>query len=71
VSREDLDALFREVALEAHRRRHGYVTCAMIMARDVISVTSDATSERARTLLAEHALRVLPVVVERGVWSAL
>lgn len=62
VSREDLDALFREVALEAHRRRHGKVTCAMIMARDVVGVTPDDTPERARALLHEHALRVLPVL---------
>lgn len=62
VSREDLDALFREVALEAHWRRRGAVTCATIMARDVVGVGPDDPVERAHALLVEHRLRMLPVL---------
>ncbi len=62
VSREDLDALFREVALEAHWRKRGAVTCATIMARDLVSVGPDDTVEHAHDLLVEHRLRMLPVL---------
>jgi len=62
VSREDLDALFREVALEAHWRRRGAVTCATIMARDIVSVAPDDSLDHARATLIEHHLRMLPVL---------
>ncbi len=62
VSREDLEALFREVALEAHWRRRGAITCATLMARDIVSVGPDDSLERAHALLIEHRLRMLPVV---------
>ncbi len=36
VSRDDLDALFRQVEAQAHRRLHGEIRCEKIMSRDII-----------------------------------
>jgi CBS domain-containing membrane protein len=64
VSREDLDALFREVELQAHQRLHTQIRCGDVMSRDVISVDSHQSAESALAWLREHDLRVAPVVDE-------
>lgn len=66
VSREDLDALFRQVELQAHRRIHSKILCEDIMSRDVISVQADQTAESALAYLQRHDLRTAPVVDARG-----
>ncbi|RZJ77048.1 MAG: HPP family protein, partial [Brevundimonas sp.] len=38
VSREDLDALFRQVELQTHKRIHSQILCGEIMSRDVITL---------------------------------
>ncbi len=66
IDRADLDALLREVELQALMRQRGDMACADIMSRDVITVTVDATPEKARALLLDHDLRTLPVIGPEG-----
>lgn len=65
VSREDLDALFREVELQAHRRLHAEILCVDIMSRDVVAVEVGQSAASALALLREHDLRIAPLVDER------
>jgi CBS domain-containing membrane protein len=62
VSREDLDALFRQVELKAHRRLHAQIQCGDIMSRDVIAVERLQSAESALEILSKHDLRIAPVV---------
>jgi len=62
VSREDLDALFRQVEVQAHRRLHGAIVCGDIMSRHVVSLSADASQADARALLAGHDFRSAPVL---------
>lgn len=66
ISRDDLDALLREVEQEALLRQHGALRCADVMSRDVITVTTQATPEEARRLLLQHNIRTLPVLGADG-----
>ncbi|MGE0667982.1 MAG: HPP family protein [Sphingomonadales bacterium] len=66
IDRDDLDSLFREVEVQAHRRLHGEISCAAIMSRDVITVSAGNSATMARALLRVHALGVLPVVDDDG-----
>nr|WP_280518970.1 HPP family protein [Shinella curvata] len=66
ISRADLDVLLRKVELQALMRQRGDLTCADIMSRDVVTVTSDASAEEARRQLLEHDIRTLPVVDNEG-----
>jgi CBS domain-containing membrane protein len=66
VSREDLDALFREVESQASQRIHAKIRCEEIMSRDVISVTLDQTSSSALAFMRAHDLRTAPVVDRQG-----
>lgn len=62
VSREDLDALFREVELQAHKRIHSRILCEDIMSRDVIAVDLEQTAASALAFLRSHDLRTAPVI---------
>lgn len=62
VSREDLDALFRQVELQAHKRIHSRILCEDIMSRDVIAVDLNQTSASALAFLRSHDLRTAPVI---------
>src|SRR5690606_5795906 len=66
VSREDLDALFRRVEVQAHRRLHTGIPCADIMSRDVISLFAGEPADSALAKLHAHDLRTAPVVDIRG-----
>lgn len=66
VSREDLDALFRQVEVQAHRRLHGEIRCADIMSRHIVSLSPDDSQTHARDLLAGHDFRSAPVLDEDG-----
>lgn len=66
VSREDLDALFRQVELAAHKRLHSAILCGAIMSRDVISVDAQQSAESALAFLQAHDLRTAPVIDEAG-----
>jgi CBS domain-containing membrane protein len=62
VSREDLDALFRQVEVEAHNRLQAQIRCQDIMSRDVLTVTSEQSAASALAFLRQHGLRIAPVV---------
>lgn len=64
VSREDLDALFRQVELSAAQRLHSQIRCGDLMSRDVIRLDRDQSAESALAYLREHDLRAAPVVDE-------
>jgi CBS domain-containing membrane protein len=66
VSREDLDALFRQVELSAAQRLHAQILCGDVMSRDVISLHHDQSAQSALAYLAEHDLRAAPVVDAGG-----
>lgn len=66
VSREDLDQLFRQVELQAHRRIHSQIRCGDIMSRDLISVDVRQSCESALAFLRRHDLRTAPVVDADG-----
>lgn len=62
VSRDDLDALFRQVEAQAHRRLHGELRCRDIMSRDVILTEPGEGVGQARDRLLAHRLAAMPVV---------
>ncbi|MBO9557012.1 MAG: HPP family protein [Caulobacter sp.] len=62
VDREDLDVLFREVELQAHKRIHAHILCGDIMSRDVLSVDLHQSAESALAYMRAHDLRSAPVV---------
>lgn len=62
VSREDLDALFRQVELQAHRRLHSQIRCEDIMSRDVVAVDLEQSARSALAFLQSHDLRTAPVI---------
>lgn len=66
VNHEDLDAVFRNVEVEAHRRLHGSIPCSDIMSRDVVSLFAGQTAETGLVKLQAHDLRTAPVVDVRG-----
>lgn len=75
VSREDLDALFRQVELQSQKRLHSRIRCEDVMSRDVISVELGQSTESALLYLQRHDLRTAPVLDSEGrvvgmVWRA-
>lgn len=66
VNHDDLDAVFRTVEVQAHRRLHGAIPCADIMSRDVISLFAGQPADTALAKLQAHDLRTAPVVDVRG-----
>jgi CBS domain-containing membrane protein len=62
VSRDDLDALFRQVELQAHRRIHSQIRCEDIMSRDVVAVDLEQSAASALSFLQQHDLRTAPVI---------
>ncbi|OHT18271.1 HPP family protein [Edaphosphingomonas haloaromaticamans] len=66
VNRDDLDALFRQVEAQAHRRLHGEIVCRRIMSRDVVQARPGEGVGQARDRLLERRLAAMPVVDEDG-----
>jgi CBS domain-containing membrane protein len=66
VSRDDLDALFRQVEAQAQRRIHSQIRCADIMSRDVMSVDVHQSAESALAYLQSHDLRTAPAIDRDG-----
>jgi CBS domain-containing membrane protein len=62
VDRADLDALFRDVELQAHKRIHAHILCGEIMSRDVLTVDLQQSAESALTYMRNHDLRTAPVL---------
>ncbi|MBV1703616.1 MAG: HPP family protein [Hyphomicrobiales bacterium] len=67
IDRDDLGALIRRVETAALMRRHGPLSCADIMSRDVLKIDQAAKAEDARRLVRDHCVRSLPVVNAAGV----
>lgn len=65
VAPEDLDALFREVELQAHQRIHKHILCGEVMSRDVIAVDIGQSADSALAFLQQHDLRAAPVLDEK------
>jgi CBS domain-containing membrane protein len=65
VSRDDLDALFTQVELQAHRRLHSHIRCEEIMSRDVIAVHLEQSAESALAFMRSHDLRTAPVIDDK------
>lgn len=66
ISRDDLDALFREVELQAHKRLHTAIFCADIMSRDVLALHAGQSAASALKQLQAHDLRTAPVIDDLG-----
>ena len=62
VSAEDLDALFRQVEVRAHRRLHGAIHVGTIMSRDVIAALYSETVGDVRARMLARHLFSMPVV---------
>ena len=62
VSRGDLESLFHQAEMHAYDRRFGFITCADIMSRDVITVEFGTSLEEAWQLLRRHNIKALPVI---------
>ena len=67
IDREDLELLLRLAEARASSRRHGDVTCADIMSREVLCVDLSASLEEARETFELRALRRAPVIDSNGV----
>lgn len=67
ISREDIGLLLREVETHALVRRHGELTAADVMSRDIIRVDVHDTPATARALLLAHDIRALPVLDDDGI----
>ena len=61
IDRGDLDGVLRRIEHRALMRGHGEPRCEDIMARDLITIGPEATTDEARALLLQHGVRVLPV----------
>lgn len=66
VSGEDLDALFRQVEIQASQRIHSHIRCGDIMSRDLITVDAQQSAESALAFMRSHDLRTAPVIDDRG-----
>lgn len=62
VTREELERIILATERHALQRSLGGITAASVMSRDVQSATPQTTLDQAFDLLAQHALRTLPVM---------
>jgi CBS domain-containing membrane protein len=64
VASDDLESVVREAQLLAYARSFSELTCASIMSRDAVSVSSETSAAAAWRLLERHRIKALPVVDE-------
>jgi len=64
VASDDLESLVREAQLLAYARSFSELTCADIMTRDAVHVSSETTAAAAWRLLERHRIKALPVIDE-------
>lgn len=62
ISTSDLERLLREIEKRALARSYRDLSCADIMTANVIAIGDDASPHQARSMLAAHDFRTLPVV---------
>ncbi|MCB4771335.1 HPP family protein [Ancylobacter sp. Lp-2] len=66
IGAEDLEGLVRHIERRAVARSYHELSCADLMATNVISVAEDASAEQARALLVKRDIRRLAVVDATG-----
>lgn len=64
IDPEDIEAVLREMQLQAYTRTFHALTCADIMSQPVIAATPGTSIPRALQLLRQHSFKALPVVDE-------
>lgn len=64
VASDDLESLVHEAQLLAYARSFHELTCAGIMSRDAVSVSSETSAAAAWRSLERHRIKALPVVDE-------
>lgn len=64
VASDDLESLVREAQLLAYARSFSELTCADIMTRDAVHVSSETTAAAAWRLLERNRIKALPVIDE-------
>ena len=62
IDPEDIEAVLREMQLQAYTRTFQALTCADIMSHPVIAATPATSIPRALQLLRQHSIKALPVV---------
>ena len=62
ISRDDLEAIFLQTEMQAHRRRFGVIVCADIMSSDVVTLVFASELEEAWQLMHKHQVSALPVL---------
>lgn len=65
IDPEDIEAVLREMQLQAYTRTFHALTCADIMSQPVIAATPGTSIPRALQLLRQHSIKALPVVDDR------
>jgi len=66
IGAEDFGRILAAAEAEAARRHFDGLTCAAVMSRDVITVTSETRLGRVADLFREHRFKTLPVVAPDG-----
>jgi len=64
IDPEDIEAVLREMQLQAYTRTFHALTCADIMSRPVVAASAGTSIPRALQLLRQHSVKALPVVDE-------
>lgn len=64
IDPEDIEAVLREMQLQAYTRTFQALTCADIMTTPVVTVLAGTSIPRALELLRQHGFKALPVVDE-------
>jgi len=64
IDPSDIEAVLREMQLQAYTRTFHALTCADIMSRPVVAVSTGTSIPRALQLLRQHDIKALPVVDE-------
>ncbi|MDE2203275.1 MAG: HPP family protein [Burkholderiaceae bacterium] len=62
IDPEDIEAVLREMQLQAYTRTFQALTCADIMSQPVIAATPGTSIPRALQLLRQHSIKALPVI---------
>jgi CBS domain-containing membrane protein len=62
ISRDDLQSLFQQTAMQAYRRRFGEIICADIMLRNPLAIEFGTNLEEAWAVLHASGMEALPVI---------
>ncbi|HEV7815614.1 MAG TPA: HPP family protein [Janthinobacterium sp.] len=62
ISRDDLEAIFKQTEMQAYARRFGIITCADIMSKDVLTAEFGTELPLAWRQMQEHRFSAMPVL---------